>query len=569
MLRNPRLVNGRTAQATQQLEEKIAQAVSIQEKIDLTNSLAWQLRIREPERALALSLDSLEMSKPFEENGQAYEQGIAASLVTLSFLDGEMGKLDTSLSRSLEALSYLKDQPQPELLIGAWYTSGWAYYYSGDYPASLEFGLKSLKLAREHELKEREAWCLDLVASTYKDPSQAIQMYRDAFDIFEKLGSIEGQSRILNNWAYTLLESKEYASALEMAQKSLDLAKHAELRRDVINIAATIGEIFTGMGEYAQAQSKLREAMQLFNEHDRDISSVYILVDLGQVCLEQNELDQAEQVLYSALELSKGMEMRNEQARCHLYLSDIFERRGRFDKALEHYKKFQELRESISGEGALKQLAALRVSNQIETAQRDAEIHRLQKEKLQIELDEHKRVHAILEDLATRDPLTNLFNRRHFLNLAEQEWKRALRYGHPLCALMLDVDHFKKINDQHGHSSGDKALTTVANVIRSTLRSTEIAGRYGGDEFVVLLPETLPENGLLVAKRICQTITDYTISSDVGIIELTPSIGVACVTKDNRRAFKSITELLNCADKALYIAKNAGKGQAHLYSEEG
>jgi diguanylate cyclase (GGDEF)-like protein len=569
MLKDSKLENGHAASTTQHLEEQIAQAVSIQEKIDLTNKLAWTLRIRDVERALALSSETLEMSKSFEQGGQPYESGIAASLVIRSFLDGEMGKLDTSLSHALEALSHLKGQPYPEILIDAWYTLGWAYFYSGDYPAALEFGLKSLKLAREIEHQEREAWCLDLVASTYKDPAQALEMHREAFDIFEKLNILEGKSRILNNWAYALKESKEYDRALEMAQTSLELAKQGKLKGDVINVTATIGEILTDTGKYSEAQSKLRDATLLFNEYGHDISSVYILVDLGQVYLEQNELDQAEQVLYSALNLSEEMEMRNEQARCHLYISGIFERRVNFEKALEHYKKFQALRESISGEGALKQLAALRVSHQIETAQRDAEIHRLQKEKLQVELDEHKRIHAILEDLATRDPLTNLFNRRHFLNLAEQEWKRAQRYKHPLCALMMDVDHFKEINDQHGHAAGDKALTTVANVIRSTLRTTEIAGRYGGDEFVVLLPETSLANGLMVAKRICQTITEYTISSDAGLIELTSSIGVACVTKENRMITRSLSELLTQADKALYSAKKAGRGQAQLYSEYG
>jgi diguanylate cyclase (GGDEF)-like protein len=562
------LENRSSASTAPGLEERIAQAVSIQEKIDLTNKLAWSLRIRDAERALTLSIETFKLSKT-SENGESYNPGIAASLITLAFLDSEMGNLDTSLSHALEALSYLKDEPYPETLIGAWYTIGWAYYYLGDYPASLEFGLKSLKLAREIEHQEWEAWCLDLVASTYKDPAQAIEMHRQAFAIFEKLELVEGKSRILNNWAYDLKESRQFNDALEMAQRSLNLARDEKLKGDVINISATIGEILTEMGQYPEAQSKLREAMQLFNEHGHDISSVYILVDLGQVHLEQNNLDEAEQVLYSALELSEEMEMRNEQARCHLYISNIFEKRTNFKMALEHYKKFQALRESISGEGALKQLAALRVSHQIETAQRDSEIHRLQKEKLQIELDEHKRVHAILEDLATRDPLTNLFNRRHFINLAEQEWKRAMRYKHPLCALMMDVDHFKEINDQHGHSSGDKALTTVANVIRSSLRTTETAGRYGGDEFIILLPETTPANGLLVAKRICQTVTDYTISSDVGIIELTLSIGVACATKENRMMTRSLSELLNHADKALYSAKKAGRGQALLYSEYG
>jgi diguanylate cyclase (GGDEF)-like protein len=560
------LANGKTVQSERSLEERLMHAVSVQEKVDLTNMLAWDLRIREPVRASTLSSETLTLSRTCGEHQGVYEPGIAASLVTMSFLDGEMGRLETSLSLALEALSHLHDQPYPEILIGAWYSLGWAYFYSGDYPAALEFGLKSLKLAREIEHPERIAWCLDLVASTYKDPSQVIEMYNESYDIFEKLGIIEGQSRILNNWAYSLKESKEYERALELAQKSLTLARQANLKGDVINVSATIGEILTGMGKYSEAQAKLSDATSLFDEYGRDISSVYILVDLGQVHLEQNNLDQAEQVLHTALEVSEKMEMRNEQARCHLYLSDIHERRRNFEKALEHYKKFQSLRESISGEGALKQLAALRVSHQIETAQRDAEIHRLQKEKLQIELDEHKRIHAILEDLATRDPLTNLFNRRHFLNLAEQEWKRALRYKRPLSALMMDVDHFKQINDQHGHAAGDKALTTVANVIRSTLRATEIAGRFGGDEFVVLLPETSPENGLLVARRICQTITDYTISSDVGVIELTCSIGVASLTRGTHMMNRSLSELLNHADKALYNAKNAGRGQAQLYS---
>ena len=179
-----------------------------------------------------------------------------------------------------------------------------------------------------------------------------------------------------------MLESKDYEVAFELAQKSLQLAKRAELKRDEINITATIGEIHAGMGDFSSAQSRLYAATQLFDDYGRDISSVYILVDLGQVYLEQNDLERAERELLNALDLSERMEMRNEQARCHKYLSEIFERQGKFDKALAHHKIFQILRESIAGEGALQQLAALRVSHQIENAQRDAEIHRLQTERL-------------------------------------------------------------------------------------------------------------------------------------------------------------------------------------------
>jgi diguanylate cyclase (GGDEF)-like protein len=554
---------GKRLQAiVQRLEERLTQAASVEEKIEVMNHLGWRLRIQHPERARALSQEALELAK-----STGNENAVAASLVNLAFLDGEAGRLNTSLSHSLEALAYLKDPIQSDTLINAWYTLGWSHYYSGNYPAALEFGLKSLTLAREIGHREREAWCLDLVACTYMDVPQALQMYQSSFQIFEEMEHIEGQSRILNNWACVQMEAENYPEALELAHKSLKLAKHGGLKRDEINVMATIGEILAGMGNYSQAQETLIEANLLCDKHGRDISSTFVFVDLGHVYLQQNDLDRAEQQLLLALEAAASMEMRNEQSHCHKHLSEIYERQGRFEKALEHYKKFQGLKESISGEAALKQLVALRVTHEIETAQRDAEIQRLQKEKLQNELAEHKRVHAILEELATRDPLTNLFNRRHFMSLAEREWNRAARYQHPLCALMIDVDRFKQINDEHGHAVGDKALTTFANVLRSTLRSTEIAGRYGGDEFVVLLPETGPENGLRVARRICQAIGEYPINSEKGSLELTPSIGVACVTSQSKT--KSLSELLNQADHAMYAAKKEGRGQVHLHIEDG
>ena len=176
------LETGQTLQI-KQLEELITQAASIDKKIDLMNNLAWQLRIQNSERAQELSLEAMELSKSLEPH---HEHGIANSLITLAFLDGEAGKLDAALSRSLEALSYLKEQPHSEILLGAWYTLGWAYYYSSDYPAALEFGLKSLKMARELKHREKEAWCLDLVASTYKDPTQALQMHKNHLKFSKK-----------------------------------------------------------------------------------------------------------------------------------------------------------------------------------------------------------------------------------------------------------------------------------------------------------------------------------------------------------------------------------------------
>jgi diguanylate cyclase (GGDEF)-like protein len=553
----------------QQLEKRIAEADSVQEKIDAINQLAWRLRICQPERARNLSQDTASLAK---SNGHVvYNQGLAASLITLAFLDSEEGNLETAASRCLEALSFLQDGFEDnrfsESLIAAWYTLGWIYFYSGDYPAALEFGLKALNKAEEVGIKEIEAWALDLAASTYKEPAQAIPMYQKALRLFEESKEIEGQVRTLNNWACTLLEIRDYSTALEYSQKGMQLAQAGMLKRDEININSTLGEIYIAMGEYSQAQRYFEKAKHLVENYGRDISYLYILIGLGEVFLAQNELDNAEQELLGALSIAMQADMRSEQARCNRLLSSTYERRGQFDKALEYYKFFHSLKEGIAGESVAKQVTALKMSYQIETAQRDAEIQRLQNEKLQLELDEHKRMHVILENLATRDPLTNLYNRRHFLALAEQEWKRALRYKHPICVLMLDLDHFKNINDTYGHATGDQTLITVAGIIQAALRVTEIAGRYGGDEFAVVLPETIGKNGLIVSKRIYDEIANQVMHTKTEAFNLSVSIGVAELSDVNREQVKTLYELLNQADQALYISKKSANNPITLYTE--
>lgn len=552
----------------QQLEEAFVRADSSQSKIDALNNLAWKLRISQHERALALSKEAAELSRTGEYAAQAYRLGLAASLITRAFLDSENGNLDTAISRCYEALSLLENQHPFHLLIDAWYTLGWTYFYLGDHPTAYNYGLKALNLARELGLQDREAWALDAVASFGDDTLHSIQMHEKALQIFKDIDDVDGQYRVLNNWACVLSDQGNIDAALEVAHQGLQLVRKHSLKREEINLSETIGEILLAKGEYAQAHEYLQNAQSISDICGNDIGYVYVLVSLGQVYLAQNELEKAEQQLNFALTTSIQWNIRSEQMRCHQYLSEVYKEQGKFEKALEHYKLFHSFKESVAGESAARQIAMLKMSYQIETTQRDAEIQRLQNVKLQLEIEEQKRVQAILENLATRDSLTNLYNRRHFLSLAKQEWKRASRYKSPLTALMLDIDQFKQINDRYGHATGDHALLAVAGIIQSTLRTSEIAGRYGGDEFAIILPETSAKNGLYVSKRISNEIIDEAIQTETGPITLTVSIGVAGLSDTNRGHIQTLEALLNRADKALYEAKRAGKNQTYLFPGE-
>lgn len=161
-----------------------------------------------------------------------------------------------------------------------------------------------------------------------------------------------------------------------------------------------------------------------------------------------------------------------------------------------------------------------------------------------------------LEALAGRDTLTGLYNRRKFLQLAEQELHRTLRSPAPLCLLMVDLDFFKHINDQYGHPAGDAALQQVAQILRQGVRSTDVLARLGGEEFVVWMPDTAHAGGLAAAEKLRQSLRDNPLDLGLVRVPVTASMGLSALDVGQRA---SIDALYAAADNALYAAKRNGR----------
>ncbi|MGE5657702.1 MAG: diguanylate cyclase [Actinomycetota bacterium] len=172
-------------------------------------------------------------------------------------------------------------------------------------------------------------------------------------------------------------------------------------------------------------------------------------------------------------------------------------------------------------------------------------------------LDEQAILTEELEKLATTDPLTGVWNRRHLFALAEREITRVHRYNRPLSLLIIDIDHFKIINDTYGHAGGDEVLAILAKTVLNCLRKADFFGRFGGEEFVAFLPETTLKTAVAAAERIRENLANIVISVDEQQIRITVSIGVASYQKEDL----TIDALLQRADKALYQAKNQGRNQ--------
>ena len=174
--------------------------------------------------------------------------------------------------------------------------------------------------------------------------------------------------------------------------------------------------------------------------------------------------------------------------------------------------------------------------------------------RLQRELIQKNR---LLEQLSTTDPLTGLRNRRYLTEMLAVEFLRAQRHRTPLSVVMGDIDHFKAVNDRHGHAAGDAVLEGVAGVLKRSMRGSDHGGRYGGEEFLLVLANAEVDGARIFAERLRQEVEETAFANDAGPIHVTLSLGIASL----RAAHETPGDLVAEADEALYRAKQAGRNR--------
>ena len=168
----------------------------------------------------------------------------------------------------------------------------------------------------------------------------------------------------------------------------------------------------------------------------------------------------------------------------------------------------------------------------------------------------------VLRRLATVDPLTGAFNRRHYMDLMTREQRRADRYDAIYSVLMIDIDHFKRVNDTYGHQVGDLAIQAMANACKKLMRPTDIVARYGGEEFIATLTHTDRPGALKVAERLREAVAEISLPTDQGALQFTVSVGVSTYTKSWR-----LEQIIGAADQALYAAKAGGRNRVCVSPE--
>jgi diguanylate cyclase (GGDEF)-like protein len=248
----------------------------------------------------------------------------------------------------------------------------------------------------------------------------------------------------------------------------------------------------------------------------------------------------------------------------HRALSAAYETAGDSAAALVHYKAFHQARDEVWSSESERRIQGLLVRSEVERSQREAELLREANEELteanaeKATLLEQLRRQAVeLDRLSREDALTGLHNRRHVDEQLALELERARRFGRHLTVALADLDRFKEVNDRFGHALGDEVLRAVARILRQETRHIDVVGRYGGEEFVLLLVETPPESAARYCERLRAAVEGHDWSSlHPGLQGVTISVGLAGVLPTG-----GPEALLAAADAKLYEAKRAGRNR--------
>jgi len=178
--------------------------------------------------------------------------------------------------------------------------------------------------------------------------------------------------------------------------------------------------------------------------------------------------------------------------------------------------------------------------------------------------DSLKKSNEMLLKLSNTDPLTQLYNRRYLTDALEREMNRSTRNNTPVTLVMLDIDHFKKVNDTYGHQRGDLILKRMADLLLSGMREYDLAARFGGEEFALVLPETSPEQGFEAAERLRLACSELAFPDELSALKLTISLGVAAFPHPD---IHTLDDLIREADYALYRAKRTGRNRVSLHGD--
>lgn len=508
---------------------------------------------------------------------------------------------EESIRVALESLENARKHKLIEVELRSLNSLAKSYAEMALYQEALEALSRVEKLTHQHNFKEAEAKALTTMAwvsASLQDYNDAIAYSTRARRLYRTIGDKAKEAATMIQIANCHLAMGFAQRSLQAAEKAEDLAVKSGETQQLVDVYTSLGDAYKNMQDFSKALKHFHKALSFQNAGQTkseyfsrqepvpaptitSVSSELLthhghtqihqtLLKIGATYRDMGDTVKALNYIQKALQLVEVRGQINALYSCHLELSLLHKKMGDYRTALQHFQKYHQLEKDVLLAKADSELRALKITREVESVKREAAIFKhknlelevankaLEDTKGELEHQNQKltKLNKKIHELSIRDGLTGLYNRRFLDENLPRLFEEAKRYERSLCLAMLDIDHFKKLNDTYSHQMGDEVLKKVAKIFLDNLRNVDIAARYGGEEFSLIMPVTDLEAAHQGCERIRKAIENYPWHEYHEDMKVTISIGLA----NNFRA-DSADNLVEIADKYLYKAKGSGRNR--------
>ena len=558
--------------------------------LEETLEQASELRYEDPDAALNL------LDTTLNQRGEHYELHERIDLIGLAaVISRQQGWFDRGSDYANQMIQWAEQSDDPTLMARAMHIRGTIQAEQGNITTAIEDFYTARELLEASSDTNSLALAINAIGLSHtllENPERARIYYQQALPLARDAGNANLELTILGNLALIAAQLEGPIAGIKLHQQALALAREREHTPQIANQLANLCSQYVIASMTDLAEPACLEALPIAEALGRVRLLAGTQMTFGDLRFEQGDLDEALQYYNRALSTINGslpfVEIELQQK-----LIDLHERRGSLDEALSHMRQLNQLQEGILNEEHRHAIEELEVRYQVEQTARQLNLLRLETELQAAEIRQRDfilvavvtalilvllialitwrsyRMKSLLQQdlavrnselnkaiekvnhLANRDSLTGLLNRRAFQEIAELENNRRKRSGTPLTIAVADVDKFKEINDQYGHPVGDQVLKAIAQRIKYSLREVDTVCRWGGEEFILMMPDTSVENTQRLIQRIRNNLAQEPIRTESGAFPVTLTFGIAEVKY-------SIKDAIQAADDAMYAGKRAG-----------
>ncbi len=499
---------------------------------------ALENRTRFPQEALEWAKTALHSSRTL-----GHPQFLAAALNSHAYISAFMNHLISAEQNAEEALSVSKRIHFDQGRADAFRTLGIVLLKRGSNDEALQLFLEALSIYDRLKCLHGKAGILNQLGIVYHHfgkAGKALSYFEEAREIYEDLDDKNSVADELNNIGLLKRNMNEFDSALNYLDEAVGL--YRETGNSTANVLLNIAGVHESKGNIDKAFDTYTESLSIAENRQDSYRMAIAAMKIGRLMIERRRYEDAYGYLLQSFRLAHSLGIKELKKEVYEAVSMMYKLGGDYKRAFRYYRAGVALKDEIISTEKNDRIAELYIQHELRKKEEEAK--------------KYKRRSRKFEKLSKVDELTGLFNRRYINYLFRKELERSRRYSLPLSIAVADIDHFKLVNDNYSHLIGDQVLRRMADLFREGVRSSDMVGRYGGEEFLFVFCNT----SLRGAVTACETLKSRISRYDWSIFDLdrriTVSFGLSAVGEGC-----SCSEMIESADKRLYEAKQAGRNR--------